>query len=867
MRINQLLKHFAATALMSTAATGVFAQNLMLVGGTDFNPSVPESGKAYIGTDEIQMTGILGGKLTFTGIQPSSSDDLGYDYSDQTVNQGERIKSHFHDGEFMAITRNPIQLDSLHYIDDKSEDWGVLWSRVSGKSNKTILSYRVEGLVPNSPVRLVIKYRSIIDPENPGYESLKCGPTGSQMTSIKVAEQADMFNKTAGNDALPLSQGKDGIYTSTIAKVNSIGEYTVNINMSSQFMDLDCASIQITSIEVYGLINPQIYSEDGNTICAGEIASIKLRDEYKGVSYQWYDGNTAIPGATSPNYSFETTNDDIFNLQLKVTYEDVILESNKLALNVEKCCVLLDEKGKELVVPRKIIFKEDFGEIDLSDPTGLTYKVWDYSDITNPVQVTKKTTTPFRYELDDAPLGCTFQGKGPLVDGEYTVAGVLTSYGDPYKDLEGARLGWAGNLHGITLPYGIHFDHSGTPEGCCLLINCKDKTAGEPIYKREITGLCKGKQLFFETYMSIFTSSSAGPYRPCDVTVRVTEIGNPSNVVESRASQTIPEDGGTGDWVKISGAFFIEKGEGVLLEVINNVDTDQNGNDLAIDDIIVRTCDVPSVGISMGAEDLLVDSHSNQLIINANPTKALSAYFQNLNYLYQWTTTPDDKESWARISEPTSLQSIRCGQEVLNALLSEKAVYFRVIAGDSTVLSETPDEYYNPDEICKAYSVSKTGFVMAIPDPCLNKPEAPKSESLIYTVNGHENEILTTENFSQILNEDLVLLWYTSDDPTVEPDSHGMKSVVIDRSKASETPYIFYIAYKEGFCYSDRAKVEITITPATDVANVVANEDDIVNVYSILGTLVKANVKRSEALNGLINGIYLVGNQKVVVNK
>ena len=41
--------------------------------------------------------------------------------------------------------------------------------------------------------------------------------------------------------------------------------------------------------------------------------------------------------------------------------------------------------------------------------------------------------------------------------------------------------------------------------------------------------------------------------------------------------------------------------------------------------------------------------------------------------------------------------------------------------------------------------------------------------------------------------------------------------------------------------------------------------DDIVNVYTVSGALVKANVKRSEALKGLLEGIYVVGNEKMIV--
>lgn len=43
--------------------------------------------------------------------------------------------------------------------------------------------------------------------------------------------------------------------------------------------------------------------------------------------------------------------------------------------------------------------------------------------------------------------------------------------------------------------------------------------------------------------------------------------------------------------------------------------------------------------------------------------------------------------------------------------------------------------------------------------------------------------------------------------------------------------------------------------------------DEIINVYTITGALVKSNVKRSEALNGLANGTYIVGDEKVIISK
>lgn len=142
-------------------------------------------------------------------------------------------------------------------------------------------------------------------------------------------------------------------------------------------------------------------------------------------------------------------------------------------------------------------------------------------------------------------------------------------------------------------------------------------------------------------------------------------------------------------------------------------------------------------------------------------------------------------------------------------------------------------------------------------------PDAPKDEYIQYTINGDSSYILTTEKFAQTLDASYNLIWFMSE---AEPNPKGSKSVEIDRSVATTNPYVFYIAYQGDYCYSKRAKVEVLISSLDNVESIAAaNDDEIVNVYTVSGALVKANVKKSEALKGLSNGSYLVGDQKVIV--
>jgi hypothetical protein len=91
-------------------------------------------------------------------------------------------------------------------------------------------------------------------------------------------------------------------------------------------------------------------------------------------------------------------------------------------------------------------------------------------------------------------------------------------------------------------------------------------------------------------------------------------------------------------------------------------------------------------------------------------------------------------------------------------------------------------------------------------------PDAPKDETILYSINGNYHEILTTEKFAQTLDPSLRLVWFKTED---EPNSKGSKSVEIDRSKATDgNPFVFYIAYKDGDCYSKRSKVVVGVLAA-----------------------------------------------------
>jgi|GEM_PF-3371529 hypothetical protein len=62
-----------------------------------------------------------------------------------------------------------------------------------------------------------------------------------------------------------------------------------------------------------------------------------------------------------------------------------------------------------------------------------------------------------------------------------------------------------------------------------------------------------------------------------------------------------------------------------------------------------------------------------------------------------------------------------------------------------------------------------------------------------------------------------------------------------------------------------KAKAPGSTTGVTDVK--ADNPSEFIDVYNVSGALVKKNVKRSDALEGLSNGLYMVGGKKISVNR
>lgn len=216
-------------------------------------------------------------------------------------------------------------------------------------------------------------------------------------------------------------------------------------------------------------------------------------------------------------------------------------------------------------------------------------------------------------------------------DGEYTVSGRVGQYNPT----------WHNMLPPTTLS-----------RGRALIVNA-DYTSGL-FYTTHISGLCENSSYEFSAYlMNIYNASSNG----------CSNGGIPINVrfeIWDHNNATLLKAGSTGDitstinprWQQFALTFQSAPGQGsVILKMFNN-GVGGCGNDLAIDDIIFRSCG-DLTGITAGAI-----SQNPYVVCQSSPTESLTLTANPDNSVYnrhffQWQQS-DYGDSWGDIPGATS---------------------------------------------------------------------------------------------------------------------------------------------------------------------------------------------------------------------
>jgi len=320
-----------------------------------------------------------------------------------------------------------------------------------------------------------------------------------------------------------------------------------------------------------------------------------------------------------------------------------------------------------------------------------------------------------------------------------------------------------------------------------LIVNASF-TSGR-FYQTEITGLCENTTYEFSAYlMNIYDRSSM-----------VCENGGiPINVrfeIWDENDENLLKEGNTGDipstnspeWEQYALTFQTEVGqEAIILKMFNNGEGGC-GNDLAIDDIIFRSCgDLTTITSENANNQLDVCAEEAPVSLSLEATPDFSVYE---SHAYQWQES-NDNETWSDISGEND--------EVYNTPPLNNSRFYRVkVAEDPVNLN---------DNLCS--SVSEI-FTVNI----LETPSTPESSGNINICSDDEIPELNVD-----VEENETANWYDENNNLIAENTIFY---------LPETPGIYYVeAITEGFdCEpSDRIAIELTINESLQV------EDEVLQI-------------------------------------
>ncbi|CAM4198252.1 T9SS type B sorting domain-containing protein [Gillisia hiemivivida] len=296
-------------------------------------------------------------------------------------------------------------------------------------------------------------------------------------------------------------------------------------------------------------------------------------------------------------------------------------------------------------------------------------------------------------------------------DGEYTVS-----------DIVGRQI----------TSWHSYFPNTTLSGGRALIVNA-GFTSGQ-FYKTNISGLCENTTYEFSAYLMNIYNSTSGACPNGDIPVNVKfQIWDETDtqLLKEGSTAAIPASS-TPEWEQFALTFKSEAGQNnVILKIFNNGDGGC-GNDLAIDDIIFRSCgDLTSIdtdgatntGITICEEDAPV-------------TKTLVATPDNSVYqthAYQWQQSANG-EDWVNIAGATQ-------SEFTIGMLSSSNYYRIKVAEDVVNLN---------NNLCSSFSEA---FFIEI----LKEPDTPISEGDKFICEGEVIPRITVVNA-----ENVRINWYSA---------------------------------------------------------------------------------------------------------
>ena len=739
-----------------------------LIGGTDFTSVTQQNVYSYYITD-IDYIETGENQYDDSGIVIASAFEQDYDNG----NFHPELGGGLYQADVYTIVSNPkvLREEYTRREDGVNRLIFALYSEVLDTQGKLklLFSYNIQGLRPGSDVKVEMDIEDLYS---------DCGPASNGILQLQV----DMVSEGVTNSYFPgdpgYEFGADGAAKTFSFEKQNLPGSNLSVKVYARNWP-SCKPVAFSKIRIYGCYEKAIVPKNGEYFgFDGENVTLVAQglEGYSG-DYMWersYDGGLTwetIDGETGREISAGLVfGENMF----RVTRAGA--PAGESADAVISGIVNCAENSEYDESSGKILFKENFGtNIMLGrDNDKNVDKVGNFA----------------------------FAETGKVDDGFYCVVSNL-SHADP------GMCDWPGLD-------GSKTDHTGDPYGGFLVVNAKQQNNQETlIYECDLEQtLCGGARYT----MSLYAANVARfPNMPGEFRFAVVdEDGNTIGDWETGPIIGMSEDGEPFKWHRYGFTFSPSENTNAKLRIYDTAGQAE-GNDFAIDDILVTICE-PDVTLYADYANGNIDFSGDcgdPRTLNAVTVGDITNIFPNPYYL--WQSSSDDAHTWTTVERGAGKDEIEVSQRGGSDLL------YRVIIAENEASAEAAAQ--GEESECSSFVISNNARITC-EGGCELLPEVSIESSDNDYCPGTEGPLSLTATVTNSA-EVSFYLWEKSDAASggwqeiEEISSNGRTNTITVSPRPAENT-VFRVTAGDSDCTSS-AQIEIRMRPASTAADVSAS--------------------------------------------
>lgn len=729
-----------------------------LIGGTDFTSVTQQYVYSYYITD-IDYIETGENQYDDSGIAVASAFVQDYDNG----NFHQELGGGLYQADVYTIVSNPkvLREEYPRREDNVNRLIFALYSNVVDTQGlKLLFSYNFQGLQPGSDVKVEMDIEDLY----PG-----CGQVSTGILQLQV----DMESEGIINSYFPGNPGlefnSDGTATTFSFEKTDLQGSDLSVKVYARNWP-SCKPVAFSNIRIYGCYEKSIIPADGEYFgFDGEDVTL-VAQGFEGVSgdYVWqrlYDGGVSwetIDDASTREITVPLVfGENLFRVERGGESAQAIVSG------MVNCAENSDTEGK-------VLFSEDFGT---------------------------QMSGRHRDENVDKVGNFVFIESGKVDDGNYCVVSNL-SYADP------GTCDWPGED-------GSKTDHTGNRNGGFLVVNAKQQNNQETlIYECELGNLCANTRY----NMSLYAANVARfPDMPGEFRFAVVdEQGNTIGDWETGPIIGMSEDGEPFKWHRYGFTFSPSENTNAKLRIYDTAGQAE-GNDFAIDDILVTICE-PDVTLYADYANGNIDFSGDcgdPRTLNAVTVGDITNIFPNPYYL--WQSSSDDAHTWTTVERGAGKDEMEVSQRGGSDLL------YRVIIAENEASAEAAAQ--GEESECSSFVISNNARITC-EGGCELLPEVSIESSDNDYCPGTEGPLSLTATVTNSA-EVSFYLWEKSDAASggwqeiEEISSNGRTNTITVSPRPAENT-VFRVTAGDSDCTSS-AQIEIRMRPASTAADVSAS--------------------------------------------